>query len=361
MERIPVKYEDLPDIHKKLFEKYSRREIEGTKEYRIVQEAVVLQIKYELSHQKWKDGKLAGKALFTELQEDIERLEENIKVFDSEQIDKSAFQYPSMVKTGQELMREIINRLQAFSDELKDELKQKITPPPSTEPSDQKQVKKLQEKLQKKLDDFFKDVNSDEEFEKRMDRLEDMYTPKYEIYQKCRKDFHGVLDGFIAGTLSKKRALLLLENKYERIKEEVLEIAKRGGFIIIDDVPEEFMKITMTLHKYYYGMRSNIENDDWLGTDVEKSEQEKDLSGSKPTLPPIIQATLTEGLLKDAVVNGKHIKREGKKDKEIIKWMIDYSGYADTLTSDLYMAYIQTDVKPQSIGQYISRANGEAK
>ena len=78
-------------------------------------------------------------------------------------------------------------------------------------------------------------------------------------------------------------------------------------------------------------------------------------------LPPIIQRAKAEGLLQEAVVNGKCIKREGKKDADIIEWMVDYSGYEDTLTADLYIQFIQTNVKPQSICQYISRSFREAK
>jgi hypothetical protein len=79
-------------------------------------------------------------------------------------------------------------------------------------------------------------------------------------------------------------------------------------------------------------------------------------------LPPVIQDILKEGLLNDTPTNGKYTKRKGKKDTDIIKWVFDnYPIYADTLTPDLYMKYIYTDVLPQTIGQYMSRANTEAK
>jgi hypothetical protein len=82
---------------------------------------------------------------------------------------------------------------------------------------------------------------------------------------------------------------------------------------------------------------------------------------NKPTLPPVIQAVLTAGLLDDSPVNGKYNKRGDTKDMNIITWIFNNSGYEDDLTVDLYMQYIHTDCTPQTIGQYISRAKTELK
>jgi hypothetical protein len=79
------------------------------------------------------------------------------------------------------------------------------------------------------------------------------------------------------------------------------------------------------------------------------------------TLPPVFNDVLKEGLLENTPVNGKYAKMGDKKDMDIIKHIIDHSAYADTLTPELYMQYIHTGIKPQTIGQYISRANTEAK
>jgi len=79
------------------------------------------------------------------------------------------------------------------------------------------------------------------------------------------------------------------------------------------------------------------------------------------TLPPVFNDVLKEGLLDNTPVNGKYAKMGEKKDKDIIKHIIDNSPYADALTAELYIQYIHTGVKPQTIGQYISRANIEAK
>ena len=79
------------------------------------------------------------------------------------------------------------------------------------------------------------------------------------------------------------------------------------------------------------------------------------------TLPPVFDVVLKEGLLNNTPVNGKYAKMGEKKDMDIIKHIIDHSPYADTLTADLYLQYIYTGIKPQTIGQYISRATTEAK
>jgi hypothetical protein len=101
-------------------------------------------------------------------------------------------------------------------------------------------------------------------------------------------------------------------------------------------------------------------NTSGYGNPEKQPEQEKDLPKSKPKLPPVIQFILSEGLLKDEPAN-KYIKRDGLKDRSIIKQIINYCPYADTLTADLYIQYIHTDCEPQSIGQYISQSKTEAK
>ncbi|MDR0642071.1 MAG: hypothetical protein LBG07_06400, partial [Treponema sp.] len=76
-------------------------------------------------------------------------------------------------------------------------------------------------------------------------------------------------------------------------------------------------------------------------------------------LPPVIQAALDEGIL-DPPVNGKCPKKGDKKDGDIIKWIFDYSGYGDFLTTELYMTYIQTRCKSTTIQDYIKRRKNEA-
>ena len=262
----------------------------------------------------------------------------------------------------------------------------------------------LQEEAQKNLEDFFKDVNNDEEFEKRMNQFENMHTPKSEIYQKSKEKFYSVLDAHIQGTLTKEKALLLLQSKYHQLGEEIKDMALKGCFIEIDYedgkgyIPVEFMKITGEVNYYYNITKNNIGNTDTkleslsspavkrviesIGTSFDKyfrgeeeSEDNVNSDGdqlrqpdketpalkSNLTLPPVIQDVMNEGLLNDDPVNGKYAKRAGKKDTDIVKWIIDYSGYADSLTTDLYLQYIQTNNLPQTIGQYISRSNTEAK
>ena len=219
-----------------------------------------------------------------------------------------------------------------------------------------------QEEFQKDLNEFFKNVNSEEEFKKRMDQLEDMYTPKYEIYQQCREDFRSVYEAYISGALSKEKALLLLQSKYHHLQEEVYEIVHRGGFIVIDDIPEQYIEITMGIVTYYKEMKYNIVSVDKSCADKEQSEiNTKNTEQQESALPPVIQDVLKEGLLDNVPTKGKYTKMAGKKDKDIIKWIIDYSGYSDSLTPDLYIKYIQATVSIPTIGQYISRSRTEAK
>jgi hypothetical protein len=76
---------------------------------------------------------------------------------------------------------------------------------------------------------------------------------------------------------------------------------------------------------------------------------------NKVTLPPVIQAVLSEGLLDTPPVNGKYLKKGDKKDTDIIEWIFDLSGYGDSLTTELYMQYIQTHCKTTTIQDYITR------
>ena len=159
---------------------------------------------------------MPGKALISELQPIIEQLNEDAKIFEGEHIDKSGFMYPSMVETSPEIMEKVINRLQAFMDELK----QEATPPPqSAQP------------------------------------------------QEIRKELHPII----------KRLL----------DEELLEATPNP--------------------------------------------------------------------------NGKYKKKGNKKDTEIVRWIVNYSGYEDIFTSSFYMEYVETNTLEKSIQDYIGRAKGESK
>jgi hypothetical protein len=72
-------------------------------------------------------------------------------------------------------------------------------------------------------------------------------------------------------------------------------------------------------------------------------------------LPPVIKAVLNDGLLNETPVNGKYPKKGDKKDGQIIEWIFNYSGYEDSLTTELYMQYIQTQCKSTTIQDYITR------
>jgi hypothetical protein len=105
----------------------------------------------------------------------------------------------------------------------------------------------------------------------------------------------------------------------------------------------------------YWNMRTIAEVD-------KKQEPASDTWADGAGLPPVIQAALTEGLLETIpLVNGKYLKMGSKKDGDIIKWIYDYSGYGDSLTTELYIKYIQTDVIPTTIQDYIKRRKNESK
>ena len=126
----------------------------------------------------------------------------------------------------------------------------------------------LQKQFQEQINELFKDVTNDDEFEKKMDQLEDMYTPKRKILQKSKKKFYGVLDAYIQGTLTKEKALLLLQSKHQQLNEEIKDMAVKGSFIDIDYedgkgcMPEEFMKIASEVNYYYDITKNNIGNAD---------------------------------------------------------------------------------------------------
>ena len=116
-------------------------------------------------------------------------------------------------------------------------------------------------------------------------------------------------------------------------------------------------------HRPFPYMLSDIELlfpiDDKIDTpNISPPQQEGE---SKETLPTIIQMLLQEGLLNDAPVNGKYLKKADKGDKDILKWIFDYSGYEDSLTYELYMKHIQTACKPAKISDYICRARNVSK
>ena len=116
--------EDIPNAYKKILNELSNREIEiekDRKQQRVVNDALVVKKRYMGKYKQWKNGELPGKALISELKPVIEHMENAAKIFEGEQIDKSRFQFPFMVETGQELVGNTINYLRAFYDELEQE------------------------------------------------------------------------------------------------------------------------------------------------------------------------------------------------------------------------------------------------
>jgi hypothetical protein len=206
MERIPIKSEDLPEKYKRIFDDMLTQEQERLDEKKLMkalQNAQYIDNKYTRLHKQWKDGQLPDKSTLDELLPAIEELEKHLKIFPDEKLDKSSWQFPSVVNTGQEVIGKIINRLNAFKRELE-------------------------------------------------------MAPTIKVM--------------------------------------------------------------------------NIE------------------------LPPVINAAIKEGLLEYTPnTNGKYSIRGDKKDSQFIEWIFDYTGYGDSLTTDLYMQHIQTKCKPTTIQDYITR------
>jgi len=131
-------------------------------------------------------------------------------------------------------------------------------------PDSEELQKQLSEELQKELQEFFNGAETDQEFNKRMNELENLYTPKREILQKSKKKFSSILDSYIQGTLTNEKALLLLQSKYQQLGEEIKDMAIKGCFIEIDYedgkgyIPEEFMKIAGEVNYYYNITKNNI-------------------------------------------------------------------------------------------------------
>jgi hypothetical protein len=83
--------------------------------------------------------------------------------------------------------------------------------------------------------------------------------------------------------------------------------------------------------------------------------------GASPPTPPVIQLVMNEGLVDHTPdKDGKHKIIGDKKDRDIIKYIFDNSGYSDSLTAKLYMDFIETHSKQGTIERYIQDARNEA-
>jgi hypothetical protein len=77
--------------------------------------------------------------------------------------------------------------------------------------------------------------------------------------------------------------------------------------------------------------------------------------------PPAIQAMIGVVLKKEKDENEKYLPEDGQKDRQIIKWIFDNSGYQDEITPEIYYKYVSTKCKQGSIERYFSEAKNEAK
>jgi len=117
----------------------------------------------------------------------------------------------------------------------------------------------------------------------------------------------------------------------------------------VKNMSEAFTAITK-----YYNNHVTVKSQNETSI-IQESQQAK-------KLPSVVQEILKSEYFSDTPIDGKYSKKNGIKDQAVIKWLFDY--YPDTgkeLTADIYYQYIHTELKPQTIGQYISRSSGEAK
>jgi hypothetical protein len=174
---------------------------------------------------------------------------------------------------------------------------------------------------------------------------------------EIRNQLREIRNRCIAGGCTKKAALALFDQTWLDFKKDTIskankfckDIVGRPAIInsqvgqIIDECKD--MDIINEIRVEIEGIPESSPPESAPNTQVPER---------KVTLPPVIQAVLNEGLL-DTPVNGKYPKKGDKKDTEIIEWIFDYSGYGDSLTTELYMQYIQTHCKSTTIQDYITR------
>jgi hypothetical protein len=123
-----------------------------------------------------------------------------------------------------------------------------------------------EEGLLEKLQEFLSGADTMQEFNKRMNELENKYTLKRDFLQTSKRLFYTVLDDYIQGILTKEKALLLLQSYHRQMDDEIADSAAVGSFIEIDYgdgrgyMPEEYMKIVDKVNYYYSITKNNIEN-----------------------------------------------------------------------------------------------------
>jgi hypothetical protein len=172
-----------------------------------------------------------------------------------------------------------------------------------------------------------------------------------------RNRLREIRDGCITGGYTKKAALALFDQTWLDFTNDTIfkankfceDIAERP--VVIDSQIRQMLDEDKVMD-IINGIRAEIE-----GIPEPSPPQPQTETPERKTaegLPPVIQAVWDEGLL-DTPVNGKYPKKGDKKDKDIIEWIFDYSGYKASLTTELYMQYIQTQCKPTTIQDYITR------
>jgi hypothetical protein len=164
--------------------------------------------------------------------------------------------------------------------------------------------------------------------------------------------------------MEKQEALELLGNAMGSLSAEAeieAQIAENAGIsreeynrIIgndeeIPDCIKKYREINRK-RKYYEGKLLNAEITDQLLQDAEKQD----------TCLPVIQSMIEAGMLKrEKNKDGKYEPNDGHNDKSIIKWIFNYSGYEDEITSEIYYQYVATNNKASTIDRYFSDTRNE--
>ena|GEM_PF-7008348 len=160
------------------------------------------------------------------------------------------------------------------------------------------------------------------------------------------QEFMDVYEAFGYGRIEPQKALIFFNKKLLEIEEKLARNPDYG-------LAEQLQRQKAEIEDYLNKIRKI------LGPEYQQKETEP---VKTKDLPNAILEILKLGFFYDTLIQGKYIKKSGIKDYAIIKWLFD--NFPDTgkeLIPDIYLHYVHTELKPQTIGQYISRAISEAK
>jgi hypothetical protein len=191
---------------------------------------------------------------------------------------------------------------------------------------------------------------TDEDEKEAFDRLGIKQKRALIAYHKYHKNMEAVMRDFLGGKINNEQnAFLLLDSFFYEVLQKTVHTPGATDGLAID------YECICGLLNYYKTEIKNAAERNTQTPAIPSPDTQTPEQKAAGDLPPVIQAVLSEGLLEDTPVNGKYSKKGDKKDTDIVEWIFDYSGYGDSLTTELYMQYIQTHCKPTTIQDYITR------